>query len=65
MLLNGLEISKIMKEKHISWDEAVVIWKDFNVNVNVNVQIKSQVHSNYIYIYDQKCETKCVQDSAS
>ena len=61
MLLNGLEISKIMKEKHISWDEAVVIWKD----LNVNVQIKSQVHSNYIYIYDQKCETKCVQDSAS
>ena len=58
MLLNGLEISKIMKEKYISWDEAVVIWKD------LNVQIKSHVHSNYIYIYDQKCETECVQDSA-
>lgn len=60
MLLNGLEISKIMEEQHISWDEAVVIWK-----THLMCKLKSHLHIDYIYIYDQKCETKCVQDSAS
>ena len=49
MLLNGLEISEIMKEKHISWDEAVVIWK---------------IKCTHCIDNDQKCETECVQDSA-
>lgn len=59
MLLNGLEISKIMKEKHISWDEAVVIWK-----THLMCKFKCTHCIDYIDNNDQKCQTECVQDSA-